>query len=411
MTINATTDAVLVIDPLTKLYDINIDSQGDIQTEDFFDTSILYSLFGERRANSDEVVDARYRRGWIGSEGKDFENGSKLWLFSQARITATNLARIADEARKSLQWLVDDGFAVSINVADVSVDTKKNKLILTLDIGRSFDKVDRRFFDLWDNTGAQTPDHELSKSIFTPTDIEGLSLWLDASDTSTITEDGDLVVVWSDKSGDGNDAVRNTESQSPTTNANTIGGLNVLTFDGIDDFLLITTLGSSSINNMFLGGGSFFCVVNPLSDGEDGFGRIFDKQESFLFVENQIGDQMEFSHLQDFAPTIGVFKTTNRVVNAGVGNIITYLYDNSSDANRPVFRVDRVVDATNTTFPPSGTAKTDDGIALIIGNIADSSRSWDGYFGEIVFYNRTLSVNEIINVEDYLSKKWSIANQ
>lgn len=153
MTINAVTDAVLTIDPETQLYDINIDAQGDIETADFFDTSLLYSLFGERRANKDEVVDARLRRGWIGNEGKDFENGSKLWLFQQARITATNLSRIADEAKKALQWLVDDGHAVSIEVEEVTVDSRRNKLVLILNIRRSFDKVERRFFDLWDNTG------------------------------------------------------------------------------------------------------------------------------------------------------------------------------------------------------------------------------------------------------------------
>lgn len=153
MTTNSVTDAVLTIDPTTNLYDINIDAQGDIETADFFDTSILYSIFGERRANKDEVLDARYRRGWIGNEGKDFENGSKLWLFEQSRITATTLSRIADEIKKSLQWLVDDGFAVSLIVESVTIDTKRNKLVLTLDIRRSADKVERRFFDLWDNTG------------------------------------------------------------------------------------------------------------------------------------------------------------------------------------------------------------------------------------------------------------------
>jgi phage gp46-like protein len=153
MAINAVTDAVLTIDKTTQLYDINIDADGDIETADFFDTSILYSLFGERRANENEVLDASRRRGWIGNENKDFENGSKLWLFEQARITATNLARIADEAKKSLQWLVDDGFAVSLQVAEVTVDTKLNKLILVLDIRRSFDVVERKFFELWDNTG------------------------------------------------------------------------------------------------------------------------------------------------------------------------------------------------------------------------------------------------------------------
>lgn len=153
MTIGTVTDAVLTIDNITQLYDINIDAQGDIETADFFDTSILYSLFGERRANKDEIVDASLRRGWIGNESKDFENGSKLWLFEQARATVTNFGRIADEANKALEWLVDDGFAVSIEVESVTVDSNRDKIVLVLLIRRSRDKVDRRLVDLWDNTG------------------------------------------------------------------------------------------------------------------------------------------------------------------------------------------------------------------------------------------------------------------
>lgn len=145
------TDAVLTVNATTQLYDISIDTDGDILTDDFFDTSLLYSIFGERRANESEVSESRLRRGWIGNEGKDFENGSKLWLFEQARVTQTNLNRIADEARKSLQWLVDDGFAVSID--EVNATVKNGKVTLEIVIRRSRSEVERRFFDLWKNTG------------------------------------------------------------------------------------------------------------------------------------------------------------------------------------------------------------------------------------------------------------------
>ena len=145
-----TTDAVLTRDATTGLYDFSLDDNGDILTEDFFDTSILYSLFGERRASPDEVVEPQLRRGWIGN-GPDFENGSKLWLFTQARVTRTNLNRIEDEARKALQWLVDDGFAVAID--EVSANLHSGRVLLNLTIRRSRDKVERRSFELWENTG------------------------------------------------------------------------------------------------------------------------------------------------------------------------------------------------------------------------------------------------------------------
>lgn len=147
----AKTDATLKIDESTRLYDISIDSDGDILTEDFFDTSLLYSLFGERRADPSEVAESQSRRGWIGNENKDFENGSKLWLFEQARLTRSNLNRIEDEARKSLQWLVDEGLVVSVD--EVTTTVKSGKINLEIVIRRSRSKVERRFFVLWQNTG------------------------------------------------------------------------------------------------------------------------------------------------------------------------------------------------------------------------------------------------------------------
>lgn len=145
------TDAVLSVDTTTQLYDISLDADGDILTDDFFDTSLLMSLLGEKRADSSEVVEPQLRRGWIGNEDKDFENGSKLWLFEQARVTRSNLNRIEDEARKALQWLVDDGFAVSVD--EVTATVKNGRVTLEIVIRRSRSQVDRRFFDLWQNTG------------------------------------------------------------------------------------------------------------------------------------------------------------------------------------------------------------------------------------------------------------------
>lgn len=143
-------DAVLSIDEVTGFYDFNIDDNGDIQTADFFDTSILYSLFGERRASPDEVVEPRLRRGWIGNSGS-FENGSKIWLLRQARLTRDTLNKLEDEAKKSLQWLVDDDFAVSIDEAVATVS--QGRVLLTLTIRRSRDLIIRRSFPLWENTG------------------------------------------------------------------------------------------------------------------------------------------------------------------------------------------------------------------------------------------------------------------
>ena len=143
-------DAVLAKSEETGLYDFQLDEDGDILTADFFDTALLYSIFGERRASSDEVVDAQLLRGWIGNS-EDFENGSKIWLLRQARLTRDTLNQLEDEAEKALQWLVDDGLAVALG--DINATLSNGAVRLDITIFRSRDKVVRRFFILWENTG------------------------------------------------------------------------------------------------------------------------------------------------------------------------------------------------------------------------------------------------------------------
>ncbi len=139
------------------LYDLDLSHTGDIQSEDFFDTAIIVSLFAERRANESEVLDSALRRGWIGNEATpDFEIGSKIWLYEQSRLTRSVLNNIATAARQSLQWLVDDGYAISIdNVEAIATSTGVN---LSITIRRPNSEVEKRHYTLWDNTALSSSD-------------------------------------------------------------------------------------------------------------------------------------------------------------------------------------------------------------------------------------------------------------
>lgn len=72
---------------------------------------------------------------------------------------------------------------------------------------------------------------------FSPTDISGLILWLDADDATIITESGGSVSQWDDKSGNGFNVVQTTGSRQPTTNLVTVNGRNAIDFDGVNDYL------------------------------------------------------------------------------------------------------------------------------------------------------------------------------
>jgi hypothetical protein len=86
-------------------------------------------------------------------------------------------------------------------------------------------------------------------SSWTPADISTL-LWLDASDAATVTLSGSDVTQWDDKSGNGNHVTQSTSGNRPDydTTTNIVNGLNVITFDGSDDFLAKATLGGFPAN-------------------------------------------------------------------------------------------------------------------------------------------------------------------
>ena len=151
MTVGVTVDADLEKNS-DGIYDFTLDDSEDIKTENSFDTSILMSLFCEKRATDTETPTSHLRRGWIGNESTPgFEIGSKLWLYDQARLNLDTLNGIKSAIKNGLKWMIEDNIAIEVLVA-VSL-TNSNTMTTTITITRPNSKVERRFFELWENTG------------------------------------------------------------------------------------------------------------------------------------------------------------------------------------------------------------------------------------------------------------------
>jgi len=73
-----------------------------------------------------------------------------------------------------------------------------------------------------------------------------LQLWLDAGAGTTLGAN-DAVVQWADQSGNLNNAGQLDETMAPTLVANTVNGLPVLRFDGVNDFMDVADSDSISI--------------------------------------------------------------------------------------------------------------------------------------------------------------------
>jgi hypothetical protein len=230
-------------------------------------------------------------------------------------------------------------------------------------------------------------------------------LWLDASDTTTITTGSTF--TWSDKSGNGNDATQSTSTNQPSAGGD-IGGNNAISFDGVNDKLTVSA--DSTIANVFDTGGTVFFIGKPSSDGGGNFGRIFDKTTngSILLLQNEIGSTLQPRLLVGFSTTNGDWKTTANSIDIGAGNIITLTYDGSSESNDPIFTVNESSESVTEDVTPVGSISDDSAADLTIGNSAGGTRGYDGLYGELIIYDRALTANEVSLVTNYLVNKWSI---
>ena len=146
-------DLKLTKDPATGLFDLTI-KNGDFALVDSFDTSIIVSLFSDQRADASEVPASESRRGWWGDQFGDdptFRSGSKLWLLDQARNTQETLNSAIDFSSDSLQWFIDENHIENIEITGESTSTG---ITLKEIFFRDQSRVDTKFFDLWENSGA-----------------------------------------------------------------------------------------------------------------------------------------------------------------------------------------------------------------------------------------------------------------
>lgn len=96
-------------------------------------TPVLISLFTDARAHDDDILPNDRdtdKRGWWGDatnldKPKDTV-GSRLWLLERSTNTAKNLIAAKLYVKEALQWLIDEGVAMRIDVATEAQPMAKN---------------------------------------------------------------------------------------------------------------------------------------------------------------------------------------------------------------------------------------------------------------------------------------------
>jgi phage gp46-like protein len=96
-------------------------SDGDVATDDGMRSSILESVFTDRRAEIDDDIPSGDgdRRGWWADQFADSTGdrfGSRLWLLDRSARRDDVLQRAKEYIAESLEWMLADKVAARIDV-------------------------------------------------------------------------------------------------------------------------------------------------------------------------------------------------------------------------------------------------------------------------------------------------------
>lgn len=97
----------------------------------------VISLFTWRRAATDDPVDDDERFGWWGDSYPtiaDDRIGSRLWLLRRVKLTADTQRDAEFYAREALQWMLDDGQVLEVDVITERADSYRLNLQVILTV-------------------------------------------------------------------------------------------------------------------------------------------------------------------------------------------------------------------------------------------------------------------------------------
>ena len=99
--------------------------------------AVVISLFTWRRAATDDPVDDDERFGWWGDSYPtiaDDRIGSRLWLLRRVKLTADTQRDAEFYAREALQWMLDDGQVLVVDVITERADSYRLNLQVILTV-------------------------------------------------------------------------------------------------------------------------------------------------------------------------------------------------------------------------------------------------------------------------------------
>lgn len=233
---------------------------------------------------------------------------------------------------------------------------------------------------------------------FNPRRIAGLLAWHDAADSSTLfqnsngttaaTAESDPVGYWGDKSGNGHHLTQSVNNDRPLLNVAEQNGLPALQFDGSNDCMTSAT--------GYLQGLASTVFLVAQRQGDTNVATVF-----------SIGR----------ANDTGPVEISLRNIFSSPANRVRYKPNGLTERRNGGASLDIVATPTDfmitagTFSAVASIANTGDPVFVGAQRSAAGANAFfmNGRLGEVLVYNRVLSLLEIQRVESYLSNKWGIA--
>lgn len=177
----------------------------------------------------------------------------------------------------------------------------------------------------------------------------------------------------------------NNGTNTDVTWSQLVGGPWVMSFNATSS--LVTVPDAASVQNIFNGGGTLFAWINAGSDGESDLGMMASKSDVagkgfFWGVRSEAAGKVCLWLWYYFSGDDGNWITTSTEITLGYWTLVALTYNSDAAGNNPIFYVDNSVftvgDGITETTSPTGVRGSDVGEDLIIGNIANASRTFDG---------------------------------
>lgn len=225
-----------------------------------------------------------------------------------------------------------------------------------------------------------------SSSYFFPTAISGCQLWMDATDSTTITRSGANVTQWNDKAN----LYTGTATNNPQYNSSPINGLPTIHFDGASSRYVLLT--ANNFNYSFM---TYFMVIRWVS-GSGGFmGTDTPSNYGRALAVNSPNVQLLL---------YSQFYTTTVQLTANQPCILSAYFNSTTDFTvilngvKTLFSVGQGSGNTNTNGFNIGVFNPSNGL----------NHSFD--MGEGIVYNSILSDAQRQQVEGYLAWKWGLTS-